>query len=213
MNNQPRGLQRLLILTAIALATPLVGAPAASAGVLVNSTSAENCRTQVLEQPFTRWLDYFRYTLVPGGSFESGATGWKLSRASVVRENESYYVRSRSDSRSLSLGASGSAQSAPVCVGIEHPVMRLFVRNRGLATSVLAVEVLFEDAGGRVRSLPIGTVPGIGGWQPSLPIPVLANLLALLPNQKTAIAFRFTATGIGGDWRIDDVYVDPHRRG
>ena len=167
----------------------------------------------MLEQPFTRWLDYFRYTLVPGGSFEGGATGWKLSKASVVRDNETFYVRSRTDSRALSLGGSGSAQSAPVCVGLEHPVMRFFARNRGLPTSVLTVEVLFEDAGGTVRSLLIGTVPGTSAWQPSLPTPVVANLLALLPNQKTAIAFRFRATGIGGDWRIDDVYVDPHRRG
>lgn len=213
MKNRPRGSHRLLVLTAIALASPLLGAPAASAGLLVNSTSAANCSTQVLEQPFKRWLDYFRYTPVPGGSFEGGATGWKLSGASVVRDNETFFVRSKNDTRSLSLGGSGSAQSAPVCVGIEYPVLRFFARNRGLLTSALTVEVLFEDAGGTVRSLLIGTVAGTSAWQPTLPLPVVANLLALLPNQKTAIAFRFRATGIGGDWRIDDVYVDPHRRG
>jgi hypothetical protein len=166
----------------------------------------------VLEQPFTRWLDYFRYTLVPGGDFESGARGWSLSHASVVNGNESFYAHSSRDTHSLSLGSSGSAQSAPVCVSIDYPVLRLFVRNTGLPTSALSVDVLFEDAFGAIHSLPLGVVAGGPSWQPSLPVPVVANLLALLPNARTAIAFRFRVIGLGGDWRIDDVFVDPHRR-
>jgi hypothetical protein len=39
---------------------------------------------------------------------------------------------------------------------------------------------------------------------------VVANLLALLPNETTPVAFRFTAQG--GDWSIDDVWVDPYGR-
>jgi hypothetical protein len=200
----------LLILSALPVA--LVGAAPANAGILVNTVSAASCGTQALEQPFTRWLDYFHYTLVPGGSFESNPGGWSLSRASVVDGNETYDVRSLGDSQALSLGSSGSALSAPVCVSIDYPVLRLFVRNRGLPTSILAVDVLFEDSTGTVHSLPIGVVAGAPSWQPSLPIPVIASLLPLLPGERTAIAFRFRATGFGGDWRIDDVFVDPHRR-
>ena len=39
---------------------------------------------------------------------------------------------------------------------------------------------------------------------------VVANLLPLLPGEHTPVAFRFTA--LGGDWSIDDVYVDPYSR-
>jgi hypothetical protein len=38
---------------------------------------------------------------------------------------------------------------------------------------------------------------------------VVANLLPLLPNNYTAVAFRLRA--VTGTWRIDDVYVDPKK--
>jgi hypothetical protein len=44
-------------------------------------------------------------------------------------------------------------------------------------------------------------------------MPVIANLLPLLPGSRTAVAFRFTPYGDGGDWTIDDVYVDPGATG
>jgi hypothetical protein len=42
-------------------------------------------------------------------------------------------------------------------------------------------------------------------------MPIGVNLLPLLPGNYTAVAFRFRASG--GDWQIDDVYVDPYCRG
>jgi hypothetical protein len=39
---------------------------------------------------------------------------------------------------------------------------------------------------------------------------ILGNLLPLLPGEHTPIAFRFTA--VGGDWSVDDVWVDPYGR-
>ncbi len=212
MNNWSRTLRPLLVVAAVTLTTGLAPGTA-NAGILVNTESAKNCTTQVLEQPFTRWLDYFNYTLVPGGNFESGAPPWTLSKSKIVSGNETFYVRSSKDSRSLSLGASGMATSRPVCVGLDYPVLRFFARNSGLLTSTLAVEVLFETSTGAVLSAPIGVVSALNSkWQPTLPLPVIANLLPLLPNEKTAVAFRFRATGIGGNWQIDDVFVDPRRR-
>jgi hypothetical protein len=212
VNTRCRRLLALLVSATALSATALVPA-SASAGVLVNTESAKNCTTQALEQPFTRWLDYFNYTLVPGGNFESGAPAWSLSKSKIVSGNETFYVRSNKDARSLSLGASGSATSRPVCVGLDHLFLRFFARNTGLPTSTLSVEVQFETSLGVVLSVPVGVVTSLTkNWQPTLTLPVVANLLPLLPNQKTAIAFRFRAIGLGGNWQIDDVYVDPHRR-
>ena len=211
MNNWLK--RRALLVTAAVTLTTAISAGTANAGVLVNTESAKNCTAQVLEQPFKRWLDYFNYTLVPGGNFESGAPAWTLSKSKVVSGNETFYVRSSKDVRSLSLGASGVATSRPVCVGLDYLFLRFFARNRGLPTSALSVEVLFETSLGKVLSVPVGVVPGLTTtWQPTLPLPVIANLLPLLPNQKTAVAFRFRATGLGGNWEIDDVFVDPRRR-
>jgi hypothetical protein len=118
------------------------------------------------------------------------------------------------DSKSLYLPAGSSATTRAMCVGVGHLVMRFFAKSKDttlLSLSRLQVEVLFEDAGGNVRSLVIGAVTPTSKWAPTLPLLVVANLLPLLPGENTPVAFRFTPKG-KGSWWIDDVYVDPHRR-
>jgi hypothetical protein len=58
--------------------------------------------------------------------------------------------------------------------------------------------------------VPVGVVLG-GSWSPSLPFLFLGNLLPLLPGQYTPVSFRFTPL-LGGNWQVDDVYVDPWKR-
>jgi hypothetical protein len=90
-----------------------------------------------------------------------------------------------------------------MCVGITHPVMRFFARRTsGWLLDTLLVEVRFEGLGGLVKSLPVGVVLGGGKWQPTLPLPVLASLLPLLPGEMTPVQFRFTPVG-GGTWQVD----------
>ena len=210
----PRRLRTASLIAAAAAATAAFAAPPASAGILVST--ATNCDTAVLEQPFKRWLDYSSYTLLRNGTFEAGAKNWTLSKSSVVAGNESYYVHGAGERYSLSIKPGGSATSSSICVGLDRPTMRFFAVSSGSSIlggvlSALTVEVLFEDNAGRVIALPIGTVTPSSRWNPTLPLPVVANLLPLLPNQRTAVAFRFRAIG-GAEWRIDDVYVDPRSR-
>jgi hypothetical protein len=40
-------------------------------------------------------------------------------------------------------------------------------------------------------------------------MPIIANLLPLLPNDRTPIQLRLTA--VGGSYQVDDLYVDPWR--
>ncbi len=188
----------------------LFAAPPARAGVLV--ASAPDCDDQVLEQPFLPWLDPASYVLVPDGDLSAGGAGWQLSNASIAEENEPYQVHGAGPARSVALPPGSSATSPALCVGLLHPTLRFFARNMGTTLGTLRVEVLFEDAAGNVRALPIGQVLGHRGWSPTLPMPVIANLLPLLPGQHTAVAFRFTPSGPGSSWLIDDVYVDPYRK-
>lgn len=83
--------------------------------------------------------------------------------------------------------------------------MRFFVRNDGGLPGTLTVEVVLHDG----LALPIGVLAGLGDdeWAPSAPVPVLADLV------DDEVAFRFTAGGLGGTWTVDDVYVDPYRKG
>ena len=99
-----------------------------------------------------------------------------------------------------------------MCVRVEHPTLRLFARNRGSWLSSLRIDVLFTDATGSRRSVPIGTHVGGTTWQPTSPFLVTANLASLLTEGRIDVAFRFTPQG-AGDWSIDDIYVDPFRHG
>jgi hypothetical protein len=193
-----------------ACAVTAMAAPAARAGLLVSS--ATSCDSQTIEHPFTNWGDVASYVLAPGGAIEGRVAGWSLgSGALVVAGNEPWYVHGAGDSTSLLLNAGASSTTGSMCVGIEHPDIRFFARNNAGLSSSLKVEVLFEDASGNVQSLTIGTVTGGDGWGVTPVYPIVANLLPLLPGSHTAVAFRFTAQG--GPWQIDDVYVDPWRKG
>lgn len=205
-----RLLTRILTVAAMAVAA-LAAAPAANAGALV--TAAPSCEEQVLEQPFLRWLDPIRYHLIPDGGFEKRAAGWSLSGAKVVDGNEPFYVHGEGEKRSLSLPGGSVATSPVMCAGIDKPVMRFFAKSSGglLSLSALYVDVLFETSTGQVSALPVGVVLPTTRWRPTLPLPVLASLLPLLPDEQTPIAFRFRPVG-GATWTIDDVYLDPMKR-
>jgi hypothetical protein len=208
VRTRPARVRRATPAVIAAVVAVALTAPAAHAGPLV--ASATSCSAQVFEQPFLRWVDPATYVLVPSGTLEqSSGSAWKLTgKAARSAGNETFYVHRAGEAWGLSLPSGSSATSGSMCVGIEHPTLRFFARSAS-ALATLKVEVLFEDATGTVRTLTIGVMPATSSWQPSVLMPVTANLLALLPGQYTAVAFRFTPQG--GDWRIDDVYVDPHQ--
>jgi hypothetical protein len=196
------------LLLGLALVAASITASTASAGNLMDS--AQSCSSQVLEQPFKRWLDPAKYFLVPGGSFEDGAAGWQLNGASVVGGNEPFAVRGSGDGNSLSIPNGASATTPAMCATLLHPDLRFFVRNKGFFLGVLRVDVMVDTPLG-VLTLPVGVVPAGQSWTPTLPTPFLANLLAILGKDgETAVAFRFTSM-LGGNFQIDDVYVDPDR--
>jgi hypothetical protein len=199
--------RRVLLAAAATMVASLAMVGSASAGVLVKTTT--DCADTPLSTPFSRWLDPMHYTLVPGGSFESGATGWKLSSASVVSGNESWKVRGAADARSLLLPSGSSAVSAPMCVGLEHPTLRFFAKKNSGLLSTLVVSARVQLQLGGTLDVPVGVVLAGGQWTPTLPYLFLGNLLPLLPGQYTPVSFVFRP--LLGSWQIDDVYVDPMR--
>jgi len=184
---------------------------APSAGAADNALT---CGGQETERPVLPWLDPLRYTIAPGGDFEAGAPGWQLSGgAEIVPGNESFFVGAETDRFSLALPPGSSAVSPVVCVNALDTVMRLFKTNSGSSTSRLKVEVMYRTLlGWRVaHEVLFSPLSGTSSWSPSPPLPFLADLTGLLSlnGLTTNVQFRFTPTGWGGNWRIDDVYVDP----
>ena len=80
--------------------------------------------------------------------------------------------------------------------------------------STLAVEARVRTTilGKTVQTtVPVGVVLGTTkSWQPSLPA-VFALSLNQLLGGTTTVDFRFVPVGPGGDWYVDDVYVDPFK--
>jgi hypothetical protein len=197
-----RGLGLALLVILGALAILALPGPAHAAG---------GCPDQPLDRTFRPWLDLAWYAQAPNGGFESGSSGWTLERGAAVADgNEPFHVGGSGDASSLALPPGGSATTAPVCIGVEHPTIRFFARNTGHPLSVLTVSVVFRDALGLRQALPVGFVTARSEWAPTPVVPVVVNLLSLLGDQQ--VAFRFSAFD-GGEWTIDDVYVDPYKKG
>jgi hypothetical protein len=204
-------IRRGLLAATAAVATAMAFAAPASAGIL--TASATDCGDETLTQPFALFGDRANYKLVGGGSFEGGATGWTLrGGAKVVSGNEPWKVGGSGHAKSLVLPAGSSAISPTSCVGLAEPTLRFFVKkNRAplLGISTLAVSVYVKTSLGLVVPVPVGVVLANGQWKPTSPMLIVANLLPLLPGDRTPVAFQFTP--VLGDWQIDDVYVDPMR--
>jgi hypothetical protein len=184
----------VLALAALALAFP-------------SGARAAGCSEQPSAQTFLPWLDIAWYVPAPDGGLEGGGSGWKLSGAAAVVDGNEPYLDGE---RSLALPGGASATTAPMCIGIEHPTIRLFARNTGSLSSALAVSVVFRDPLGGWQALPVGVIAAGSRWTPTAVMPVVVNLLALTGDQRAA--FRFTPLDDRGEWTIDDVYVDPYNK-
>jgi hypothetical protein len=204
-------IRRALVAATAAVATAAIFAAPASAGIL--TASAKDCGDETLTKPFAQFGDQANYKLVRNGSFETGTDGWTLTRgAKVVSGNEPWKVGGSNHGKSLVLPAGSTAISPVSCVGLAEPTVRFFAKkNRAplLGVSTLAVSVYVKTSLGLVVPVPIGVVLNNGQWKPTAPMLIVANLLPLLPGDRTPVAFQFTP--LLGDWQIDDLYVDPFR--
>ncbi len=203
-----RRTSRILFAATVAALALLAPAGTANAGLL--SQSAGPCPSYPSSAVFSRWLDPMQYTLAPGGSFES-ATGLTLTGgAKIVAGNETSYVHSRSDTKSVRLPRGATVTTGAICVGLDKPTVRFFAKRPTFALlPLLTVEGLYVDRSGVTRSLPLVGVPLAGsGWSLQLPFVTTGALLEL--GDTTMMRFRIRA--VSGEWQVDDFYVDPMRR-
>jgi hypothetical protein len=203
------GFMRRVTLAAIT-AVAMTGAIAAPANAGILTASAKDCGDESLSQPFAQFGDHSQYKLVQGADFEGSMDDWTLhGGAKVVSGNESWKVGGSSDGKSLVLPAGSTAITPAACVGLEEPTLRFFAKKNSGLLSTLAVSVYVKTSLGLVVPVPVGVVLGNGQWKATPKMLIVANLLPLLPGDRTPVAFQFTP--LLGSWQIDDVYVDPMR--
>jgi hypothetical protein len=198
------------LLAAALLALGAATAPAASAASItdlltpVALATGDNapCTGRVLSTPFAQWNDSNSYFLAPGGSFEGGAPGWSFTGGASVKPGGEPFIDGSAGS-SLALPAGSTASSPWICTDLASPTLRFFATGR---TGTVTVSVLTGKL-----ALPVATIYPGSSWQPTPAFVFFTNALSVLsPTGTTAVAFRFGS--VGGDTKIDDVYVDPYRR-
>ncbi len=207
-----RTLARILLgMAALASAAAMTASAAAPAHAASLGLSCPN----PTYTPFVTFRDVDNYAAVPDGGFENGAAGWTLTGgARVVTGNEPWMVGAPGDTHSLSLPAGSSATSPPMCIGLFSKQMRFFAQNSGAAGSQLRVQVIYHGGvgallGGLGSTLGISdkkSFPGGKAWDVSPVVPMTGGVLPLLTQ---SVQFRITPLSTGGNWRIDDVYLDP----
>jgi len=191
----------------IAIVTAALAISAVAAG------AAQACSYTGAEQVFSPWGDQHSYVLAPDGGFEAGGQGWYLGGgAQTVSGNESFNLNGSGDSRSLALPAGSTAVSPPICMSIDTPIFRLVARNSGDTSSGLRVEATYVLLG-LVRTKTVSTVYGTSTWAPSQQMSTVLSLSTIVGTViPSAIQIRITPLGSGGNWQVDDVYIDPFAR-
>lgn len=197
------------LLGVCALAAALAAPSGAGAGLLFTG-SGSDC-DPLVTQVFKPWNDSAYYRLAPGGSFE-GTHGWSLSGgAKIVAGNEPFYVRSRSDRRSLYLPAGAVATSPTMCFSFGDWHSRFFVRRAGSGKGSVEVDILVRNLVGVLSVLDGGRVYADGTWAPSPRAGALVSNVGSLLGLSKAVSIRLRAHGTA--FQVDDVYLDPFKSG
>ena len=213
----------------------LLGAtPGTAVGQTIQKTDEtwETCSDPEVQQPFEKYGDSRDYVLAPGGSFERLQTevglttsveldltslGWSSQGAQIVTGNEPFYLNKWTDGFSLSIPEGTAATSPAMCVDLHYPVFRLVSKAVGLlrdnSDAQLRVRVIYPDATDPSFKT-VGTLDGSQGrhsrlgWRISPDMDLLPHRGVEEPGGRL-VALRFVAAS--GDWRIDDIFIDPRR--
>jgi hypothetical protein len=190
----------------LALATASVAVLALPA-----TASADDCPDLPAAPVFAQFGDQADYSLVPGADFESSTAGWSLDDAGITGGSETYAVGGDNGKRSLRIDSDGQAISPPICVSARHPSFRLFSRRVSNNWGALTVKLRWTDTSGQTHDTVVGTIgSGVKNvWSPS-PSFALATTLPIPTDGSLMARIVFDPEDWGGDYAIDDVYVDPY---
>jgi hypothetical protein len=172
--------------------------------------TAASCSSSSSAAVFEQFGDSAAYSLLSGGSFESGAPGWSLTGAEVVAGNETYNLTR--GSHSLAIQPTGVALSPSFCVSIANPSFRFVLERTSGSWGALNVILRWHEASGTSHDTTVASLQPGTSWTVS-PVLQLATTLPLWQAGSTITAqLVFKPEEYGGAFQIDDVYIDPYRR-
>ena len=187
---------------------PAAASPAAASAPSSSSAAPAGCEGQAFSQPLAGQGDSNYYTLVQGGEFNSPSEGWELFNGAAI-------VQSARPSKAvggvLDLRSGSVAISPPVCVTLQYPTARVWVRDVKGGEGV-AVSVVYLSA--RTATMPqsVGELHGVQGeWTLSSPISVEPQIAGATESAREA-RFVFAGAGKASEYQLSGVWVDPRMR-
>ena len=194
-------------ITRFALSTALaLGATVATTGLAGGTAAAAgSCGTRSTFKAFTQWGDQNEYFLLPGGSFESGTSGWSLGGSSVVTDQAPWKVNGSKHAKALNVPAYTTVMPANICINSNEEWMRFFYKDPGVRGAQLLVKIeAWSSAGRAIQEIKIDS--GSAGWKVSNQIP--------MPNKRDSkgeqwITLTITPVSTAATWRLDDIMIDP----
>ena len=201
--------------TATASADQVLATTPAGINILSTPDTAQSCTAPQTVSAFAAVGDMRDYVLAPGGDFEQKSLdGWQVIKAKQDGDQSNLVVpgAAKDDNRSsLKIPAGGSAVSPAMCVDLYYPTLRFMAKSD--PGRQLNVQIAYPDSADPVFR-DAGTVTvGQKGWAATSDIPVYPERGGVDPGMRR-VALRFTSVAgdtSAGDWRIDDLYVDPKR--
>ena len=183
-----------------AIASIAVAAPA--------SAASSGCSAPPVSTAFLPWGDQNDYFLAQGGDFES-TSGWTFSGgAKLVSGSEPFVATGKPGKMSLSMPKGSVALSPGLCLTPDNPSIRFFAKAQGDAATLRGEAVVTKPSS---QVIGLGAVNGTSAWSPVEPMVSGVNDVLWDADKKVSLKIRFTADS--GDWQIDDLFVDPQKRG
>lgn len=200
----------------------LLGAAAATTPSTASAAATTaGCPDQPTTQAFAKFGDLADYSLAPGGSFENGSAGWSFTNARITNGNENAGVLPGTKSVAMGnnwfvSGPSGLV-SPWICVTDAHPYFRYLLKPNG-PVGLLATFIRYTDASGRAVQQQVQSKVSTnlfpGKWRPSELNPLSINLpIAAGQARRVQLVFVTPGSVLGAGYFIDNVLVDPYRRG
>jgi hypothetical protein len=192
-----------------------------AAAILPATASAADCPDQPTTQAFAKIGDLADYALAPGGDFEKGTAGWTLNNAHLVAGNETVGILP--GYRSVAMGnnwfvTGPSTLTSPwFCVNNDHPYFRYLLKPNG-PVGLLATYVRYKGTNGQLLQQQVQSRVSTnlfpGKWQASQLNP-LSLTLPIKDGETAKVQLVFITPGsvLGAGYFIDNVLVDPYRRG
>ncbi len=122
--------------------------------------------------------------------------------------SEPFVATGKPGKMSLSMPKGSVALSPGLCLTPDNPSIRFFAKVQGDAASLRGEAVVTKPSS---QVIGLGAVNGTPAWSAVEPMASGVNNVLWDADKKVSLQIRFTADS--GNWQIDDLFVDPQKRG